>query len=259
MSDLLASNTAVVTGGASGIGRGISLTLAEYGADIVVADIRETPRTGDAVPTVEAIEERTDSRSTFVECNVTDPNDLETAVNRTEEFGGIDVMVNNAGLIQDTEFLDAMEEDYYALMDVNLKGAYFGCRVAGERMVANGGGSIINVSSTAADQGFDEPGAALYCASKGGIRSMTYALGEILAPEVRVNAIQPGFTGDTGLAADNHDPVVERERAAETALGRLCSPNDIGNAAVFLASDLSSYITSEALLVDGGWVHTGGP
>lgn len=259
MSDLLAGKTAVVTGGSSGIGRGISLALAREGADVVVADLQATPRTGDTTPTVEAIEERTDADAQWVETDVTDVDSLRNAVDHAEAWGGIDVMVNNAGITGGSDFLDADEDDYYRITDVNLKGVYFGCQAAAERMVANGSGSIINISSTGADRGFEEPGATLYCATKGGVRSMTWALGEILGPEVRVNAIQPGFTGETGLAADNHDAEAEAERAAETAMGRSGRPEDLGNAAVFFASDLSSYITAESLLVDGGWVHTGGP
>ncbi|MCD2201688.1 SDR family oxidoreductase [Halobacterium sp. KA-4] len=259
MAELLTGKTAVVTGAASGIGRGISLALAREGADVVVADLRETPRTEDTTPTVEAIHERTDADAEYVECDVTDYESVENAVDVAEERGGIDIMVNNAGITHGPTFLETDEEDYYDITDVNLKGVYFGCRAAGERMVANGSGSIINVSSTAANQGFDEPGAAFYCATKGGVKSLTFALGEILGPEVRVNAIQPGFTAGTGLAADNHDEEAERARAAETALDRLGTPEDLGNAAVFFASDLSSYITSEALLVDGGWVNVGGP
>jgi NAD(P)-dependent dehydrogenase (short-subunit alcohol dehydrogenase family) len=258
MTDLLSGKTAVVTGAASGIGRAIALKLAAHGADVVVADIRETPQTPDTSPTMEAIEARTDARSRFVECDVTDYDEVADAVATAEEFGGIDVMVNNAGVVHPVEFFETSDDDFATLVDVNLKGAYFGCQAAGERMVANGGGSIINIASTAAEQGFVEPGSVLYCAAKGGVKSMTFAVAELLGPDVRVNAIQPGFTDDTGLAG-NHDPEAARARAAETSLERLGKPEDIGNVSVFLASDLSSYVTAEGILVDGGWVNTGGP
>lgn len=259
MSELLAEKAAIVTGGASGIGRGIALALAEHGADVVVADIQTTPNTEDTTPTIEAIEERTDSRAKYADCDVTEPDDVAAAVESAEEFGGIDVMVNNAGIIRPVEFLESTEEDYYAMLDVHLKGTYLGCREAAKAMVAADGGSIVNVASTAVDRGFDAPGAAFYCAAKGGIQSMTFALGEILGPEIRVNAIKPGYTAETGLDAQTGDDEMRQERAAETAMGRLGLPEDLGNAAVFLASDLSGYVTSEAILVEGGWVHTGGP
>ena len=258
MSELLADRTAVVTGGASGIGRGIALKLASHGADVVVADLREEPQTPDTVPTLEAIEDRTDSRGSFVECDVTDYDDVVGAVDAAEEFGGVDVMVNNAGIVHPVDFFDTTDEDFYALIDVNLKGAYFGCQAAGERMLESGGGSIINVASTAADQGFVEPGSLLYCAAKGGVKSLTYAVADLLGPEVRVNAIQPGYTDETGLA-EKQDPELAAERATETVMGRLGRPEDLGNVTVFLASDLASYVTAESVLVDGGWVNIGGP
>jgi len=258
MSDLLTGKTAVVTGGASGIGRGIALQLADHGADIVVADIQDTPNTANTTPTLEAIQDETDSRGLFVECDVTDYDDLVGAVDASEEFGGIDVMVNNAGIVHPVEFFETTDKDFATLIDVNLKGAYYGCQAAGERMVERGSGSIINIASTAAEQGFVEPGSILYSAAKGGMKSMTFGLAELLGPDVRVNAIQPGFTDETGLA-ENHPEEAARARAAETSLDRLGTPADIGNVAVFLASDLSSYVTAEGILVDGGWVNTGGP
>ena len=258
MSDLLTDRTAVVTGGASGIGRGISLNLAAHGADIVVADVQQTPRTPDTTPTMEAVEEQTESRATFVECDVRNYDDLVAAVDAADEFGGIDVMVNNAGIVHAVDFFDTADDDFERLIDINLKGAYYGCQAAGERMLENGGGSIINIASTAAEQGFVEPGSVLYCAAKGGVKSMTFAVAELLGPEIRVNAIQPGFTDETGLA-ENHPEDAARARAAETSLDRLGTPTDLGNVAVFLASDLSSYVTAEGILVDGGWVNTGGP
>ena len=258
MSSLLAGKTAVVTGGASGIGRGIALELASHGTDIVVADLRKSPQTPDTAPTMEAIDDRTDSRSRFVECDVTEYDDLVDAVDAAEEFGGINVMVNNAGVVHPVDFFDTTDEDFETLVDVILKGTYFGCQAAGERMLEGGGGSIINVASTAADQGFVEPGSLLYCAAKGGVKSLTFAIAELLGPDVRANAIQPGFTDETGLA-ENQDAELAAARATETSMGRLARPEDLGNVSVFLASELSSYVTAESIFVDGGWVNTGGP
>lgn len=258
MAGLLSGKTAVITGGASGIGRGIALKLGAQGADIVVADVEEESRVPDTSSTLEAIHQQTNSNARFVQCDVTNYDELVEAVDVAEEFGGIDIMVNNAGIVHPVEFFDTEDDDFDKLIDVNLKGAYFGCQAAGERMVENGGGSIINIASTAAEQGFVEPGSILYCAAKGGVKSMTFAIADLLGPEVRVNAIQPGFTDDTGLAG-NHDPEVAEARAAETAMDRLGTPKDVGDVATFLASDLSSYVTAESILVDGGWVNIGGP
>jgi len=268
MSHLLDGKTAVVTGGASGIGRGISLELADHGANVVVADLRPDPRVHDLAPTHEVIEDEMAPEARYVETDVTAYDDVANAVDVADGLGGIDVMVNNAGLSSGGDLFDSTEEEYYETTDVMLKGTYFGCRAAGERMVENGaGGSIINVSSTAADRGYVGGGSFFYSAAKGGIRSMSYAIAEILGPDgIRVNSIQPGYTLNTGFSADAASPKSEaeveefnNERAAETALERLGRPEDLGGAAVFLASDLSSYVTAAELLVDGGWVHTGGP
>lgn len=259
MSELLAGKTAVVTGGASGIGRGIALSLARHGADIVVADVRRRPRVPNTTPTLEALAEETDARSAFVECDVTDREDLVAAVDRADEFGGLDVMVNNAGISVGVSFDESTGDDFDEIVGVNLRGVYFGSQTAA-RAMRDRGGSIVNVGSTAAERGYDRPGSALYAATKGGVRSMTFALAEILGPSIRVNAIQPGFTAATGLAErSGHTEAYKRARAAESPLDRLGRPDDVGGAAVFLASDLSSYVTAETLLVDGGWVHTGGP
>jgi len=268
MSHLLDGKTAVVTGGASGIGRGISLELADHGANVVVADLRPDPRVHDMAPTHEVIQDEKDPEARYVETDVTDYDDVAAAVDVADGLGGIDVMVNNAGLSSGGDFLDSTEEEYYETTDVMLKGTYFGCRAAGERMVENGnGGSIINVSSTAADRGYESGGSFFYAGAKGGIRSMSYSIAEFLGPDgIRVNSIQPGYTLNTGFSTDAANRMGEaeaeefnRERAAETALGRLGRPEDLGGAAVFLASDLSQYVTAAELLVDGGWVHTGGP
>lgn len=259
MEALLSTRTAVVTGGSSGIGRAIALAMAKHGAAVVVADVREAPRTADTASTLEAIADRTDASATFVECDVTDGDDVAAAVAAAEEFGGVDVMVNNAGVTIDAPLLESTEADYDALMDVNLKGVYLGCREAAKSMLETGGGSIVNVSSTAADRGYATGGSYLYAAAKGGVRSMTWSLAEILGPEIRVNAVQPGFTRETGLAGSGHDPDYVEARAKETAMDRLGVPDDVAGVAVFLASDLSAYVTAESILVDGGWVHTGGP
>ena len=260
MSDLLAGRAAVVTGGASGIGRGIALSLAEHGADVVVADIQTTPNTEDTTPTVEAVEEGTDARAAYVECDVTDPDQMAAAAQyAVDEFGSLDVWVNNAGIVHGGEFLESTVDEFDTMIDVHLKGTYLGCREAARVMLEGDGGSIINVASTAVDRGWESPASFFYCAAKGGIQSMTYCLGEILGPDVRVNAIKPGYTAETGLDAQTGEEPYRTERAEETAMGRLGLPSDLGGAAVFLASDLSSYVTSEGILIDGGWVHTGGP
>ena len=143
MDELLSDSVAVITGGSSGNGRAIARTFAEEGADIVVADIRDSPREG-GTPTHEAIAAETGSEATFVECDVTEKDDLEASVEAAEEFGGVDIMINNAGIFRGENFLEVSEDDYNRLMDINVKGVFFGAQAAAKRMV----GTVGAVSST---------------------------------------------------------------------------------------------------------------
>ena len=252
---LLDGKTAVVTGGSSGIGRGIARGFAEHGAEaVVVADVREEPKEG-GLPTHELLEEETDASSVFVECDVTDRSDLTEALEAAEAAGGIDVMVNNAGIWRAEEFFDVTEESYQRMMDINLKGAYFGSQIAAERLVEGDGGSIINISSIAGLFGNgDWP---TYSASKGGLTMLTYSLAHKLGEHgVRVNAIHPGGI-ETMIGGEPTDPEAAAEQSQQftqmVPLGRYGQPEDIAGAATFLASDLAGYVTGESLVVDGGW------
>jgi NAD(P)-dependent dehydrogenase (short-subunit alcohol dehydrogenase family) len=252
---LLDGKTAVVTGGSSGIGRGIARGFAEHGAKaVVVADVREEPKEG-GPPTHELLEEETDASSVFVECDVTNRSDLTEALEAAEAAGGIDVMVNNAGIWRAEEFFDVTEESYQRMMDINLKGAYFGSQIAAERLVEGDGGSIINISSIAGLFGNgDWP---TYSASKGGLTMLTYSLAHRLGEHgVRVNAIHPGGI-QTMIGGEPTDTEAAAEQAEQftqmVPLGRYGQPEDIAGAATFLASDLSDYVTGESLVVDGGW------
>ena len=252
---LLAGKTAVVTGGSSGIGRGIARGFAEHGAEaVVVADVREDPKEGGA-PTHELIETETDASAVFVDCDVTDRADLTEAVDAAEAAGGIDVMVNNAGIWHAEDFFEVTEAHYQQMMDINLKGAYFGSQIAAERLVDGDGGAIVNVSSIAGLFGNgDWP---TYSASKGGLTMLTYSLAHKLGDRgVRVNAIHPGGI-ETMIGGDPDDPEAAAEQAEQftqmVPLGRYGQPEDVAGAATFLASDLASYVTGESLVVDGGW------
>ncbi|MFP8890729.1 SDR family oxidoreductase [Natrialbaceae archaeon A-CW2] len=251
MSDLLADKTAVVTGGASGNGREIAVTFAEHGADVIVADLQDEPREG-GIPTHEKINETTGRQARFVKCDVTSLSDARSTIDAAEEFGGIDIMVNNAGILKMGSITELTEAEYDALMDVNSKGVFFGCKAAAERMLEGDGGNIINISSTAGMVGIPEN--SIYCASKGAVRLFTYALAAELGPDIRVNAIHPGTTETEMVTKDVEIIGTERGAQQEEAipLKRFGKPKDIGNAAVYLASDLADYVTGESLVVDGG-------
>ncbi|MFD1599256.1 SDR family oxidoreductase [Halobellus rarus] len=253
---LLDGTTAVVTGGSSGIGRGIARGFAEHGAAaVIVADVREEPKEG-GVATHELLEAETDTVSVFVECDVTSRSDLTEAVEAAEAAGGIDVMVNNAGIWRSEEFFEVTEDEYRRMMDINLAGAYFGSQIAAERMIENEeGGAIVNVSSIAGL--FGNGGWPTYSASKGGLTTLTYSLAHKLGGHgIRVNAIHPGGI-QTMIAGEASEPEAAAEQARQftqmVPLGRYGQPEDVSGAATFLASDLASYVTGESLVVDGGW------
>lgn len=255
---LLSGKTAVVTGATNGIGRAIALTFAAEGADVVVADIEEEPASA-AAPTAEAIEDGTDASATFARCDVTDYEEVEAAVGTADAFGGVDVMVNNAGIGgHGGHFLEGDPyEAWETVMDINARGVYFGSRAAGERMLETGGGSIVNMSSSSADFGRSGGGGLFYCTSKGAVVSLTESLAHGLGPEVRVNAIKPGIITDTEIApSEEFLEAVTELWSREAPLERVGQPEEIATVALFLASDHASFVTAEAISVDGGWSHT---
>lgn len=254
VNDLLTGDTAVVTGAASGIGRETAVRFAEQGAAVVVADVRERPREGGAT-TVERIATETDGEATFVECDVTDRTSLTSAVEAADAFGGVDIMVNNAGVLVQRPFLETDEATFDRMMNVNVKGTFFGAQAAAERMVAADGGAIINLSSVSGLEGAG--GRVAYCASKGAVRLMTYALADALGPEgVRVNAIHPGAI-ETAQAREDSGVLGQADYLDGVPLGRFGDPGDVADAALYLASDLSDYVNGESLVVDGGRYTSG--
>lgn len=257
MSPLLEGKTAVVTGGASGNGRAIAQAFAAEGANVVIADVRETPREG-GTPTHDLIERDTDVAVEYIACDVTDNADIAAAVDRAADYGGIDVMVNNAGVYRAESFIDVTEEEYRALMDVNVKGVFFGAQIAARRMLEDGGGSIINMSSVAGIHGSRQ--SPTYSASKGAVRLLTYALAAHLAEDgIRVNAIHPGViettmtTDDVPLIGGEHTDRY-REMIPQRRFG---TPDDVADVALFLASDLADYVNGESVVVDGGMTTSG--
>ena len=256
MTGLVEGKVAVVTGGASGLGRGISIRLAEEGAAaIVVADMHEEAREG-GDPTTTVVQ-AAGAKAVFVPTDVRKIDDLKRAVAAADQFGGVDIMVNNAGVAMQEDFFSMTEEDYDRVMDINIKGVYFGAQVAANAMRAKGTkGVIINMSSVGGIRG----GKSLiaYCASKGAVRLMTYGLADLLGPDgIRVNAIHPGLMdtamnrADLGYVGPDGEGLV-----GDIPINRTGQPRDIGNAAVYLASELGSYVSGTSLVVDGGRLRT---
>ncbi|SFS39234.1 SDR family oxidoreductase [Halostagnicola kamekurae] len=256
MSPMLEDRVAVITGASSGNGRAMARRFASEGADIVIADIQEEPREG-GEPTHELIDTETDASATYVECDVTSRSDLEDAVDAAEEYGGVDIMVNNAGIFHEDEFLEIDEETYDRMMDINVKGTFFGAQAAAKRMVDADGGSIINLSSVAGLEGSADY--ITYCGTKGAIRLLTYAMASNLGPEgIRVNAIHPGLIETTMTTEDVEIMGTDAEEGFVQAIPsrRAGQPEDVADAALYLASDLSDYVTGESLVVDGGMTNT---
>lgn len=250
---LLAGAVAVVTGGASGIGRATAQAFAAYGAAaIVVADRRAEPREGG--PSTMELLAATDVRAEFVATDVTKPGDLKQAVAVAESLGGLTTMVNCAGTFRREDFFDVTEADFEQMIAVNVRGTFFGCQAAAAAM-RDRGGAIVNLASVASYRG--SIGHATYHASKGAVQALTYALARELAPfGIRVNAVHPGAVDTSMLRVD--EPVLQTVDAATAfPLGRPASVADVAGAVVYLASDLAGYVSGTSLTVDGATGSSG--
>lgn len=249
---LAVGKVVVVTGAASGLGRAICLRFAEEGAAaIIVADVLEAPREGGAPTTV--LVEKLGTRSVFVRTDVSSEAQMASAIAAAEPFGGVDVMVNNAGVVFRKSFVDITEADYERLMAINVKGTFFGAQSAARAMLASGKpGSIINISSVAGIRGSSMLSA--YCASKGAVRLLTYALAAELGPKgIRVNAIHPGIHATEMVIKD-----LGGGSGQPSPLRRMGTAGDVAENAVYLASSLASYVNGASIVVDGGLSSTFG-
>jgi NAD(P)-dependent dehydrogenase (short-subunit alcohol dehydrogenase family) len=248
---LLKDKVALVTGGARGIGRGISEAFAEHGAHVVILDVL----LDQAQSVVEGIHASGGPRAIAVKCDITNLEDVQEAADAAvEEFGRIDILVNNAAIMRNHYIVDFPLEDWQEVFRVNMGGTFLCTQAVARQMIKQGdGGAIINISSCAANKA-DRKHAA-YSASKAAVINFTkitaLELGEY---GVRANAILPGATGPTPMLQEVFDnvPGIEQELISRTTLGKLATPRDQANAAVFLASEMASHITGEYLVVSGG-------
>ena len=251
MSDLLSGKVVVVTGAASGIGRAIAITAAQHGAKaVVVSDVTETPREGGGPTTAEV--EALGVATRFVRTDVSQRAEVDRLIDAADALGGVDVMVCNAGITLRADGADVAEADYRRLMSVNLDGVLFCAQAAAVQMKARStAGSIVMMASMGGIAGAGMTVA--YSTSKGGVVLMAKAMADALGPSgIRVNAVCPG-TIDTALLR-NTPGVAEASEGfrQRTPLRRLGKPSEIGDAVVWLGSDMSSYVTGIALFVDGG-------
>jgi NAD(P)-dependent dehydrogenase (short-subunit alcohol dehydrogenase family) len=248
---ILAHKVALITGGASGIGRATAQLFAREGASVVVADVNESAGKDLVLQIASA-----GGRVLFERADVTSAAECRRVVERTvAEFGRIDVLFNNAGIIRRAAITELSEEDWDRVMDVNVKSIYLLSREVIPIMAKAGGGSIVN---TASGWGLAAGAkAAVYCASKGAVVLLTKAMALDHGPQnIRVNCICPGDT-DTAMLRDEARQLGEATHkflagAGQRPLGRMGKPEEIAQAALYLASDASSFVTGTALVVDGG-------
>jgi 2-deoxy-D-gluconate 3-dehydrogenase len=244
----LEGRVALVTGAGTGIGAAIARALAAAGADVACHGNRHVP--SDTAAEIGKL----GRRAVVVTGDLRDRATPDALVDATvRELGAVDILVNNAGIIRRSPAVEFSDDDWAAVIDVNLTSVFRLSRAAGKRMIAAGRGKIVNVSSLLAFQGGITVPA--YAASKGGVAQLTKALANEWASKgVNVNAIAPGYIHTENTAALAADPARNRQITERIPAGRWGEPADLGGAAVFLASRASDYVSGHVLVVDGGWM-----
>ncbi|MCC0635554.1 MULTISPECIES: elongation factor P 5-aminopentanone reductase [unclassified Clostridioides] len=242
------NKTVLVTGGSRGIGRAISKIFAKDGYNVLI-NFNKSENEAKELYTV--LNEKGFSVKLF-KANISNREEVENMIDYCiKEFGGLDVLINNAGISQDKLFTDITDEDWDNMMNINLKGSFYCSQIALKYMISEKKGNIINISSI-----WGISGASCevhYSVSKAGIIGMTKALAKEVAPSnIRVNSIAPGVINTDMLSEYNEDEI--DVLVEETPLMRLGTPEDIANCAIFLASDKSSFITGQVISPNGGFV-----
>jgi NAD(P)-dependent dehydrogenase (short-subunit alcohol dehydrogenase family) len=246
--------TVVVTGGSSGIGRETARRFGAAGARVVVGDLAPEPKTAEK-PTHDVIRDA-GGTATFVEADVTEREAVSELVERAREFGGVDVMVNNAGLFIEGSLLELDPEDFLAIQRVNALGVYLGTQVAANDMLDRGEpGVILNTASISSNLAQKEQ--VQYDASKGAVRMITRGAAlELAEHDIRVNGVAPGHIATEfleGWTEEAQETIANDEMIKPVPLGRAGFPADVAGAYLYLASDEADYVTGELLTVDGGW------
>lgn len=253
----LKNKVAIVTGAAGGIGEAIASAMSAASAAVVVADINNIA--GEAVAESLRID---GGQAVYQHTDVGRSEDMEQLVaTAVEQFGKLDILVNNAGIAIAGAAVDITEEDWMRVLNINLSSVWRGMKYAIPQMLKNGGGSIVNISSTQSLLGFK--GWSAYAAAKGGINALTQqAAVDYSAQNIRINAIAPGtimtpLNEQIFAEMEDPQPLIDHWNSLH-AVGRFGQPEEVAAAVVFLASDDASFITGEVLRIDGGQVINGG-
>jgi NAD(P)-dependent dehydrogenase (short-subunit alcohol dehydrogenase family) len=250
-----ADRTVIVTGASSGIGRGTAIKFGEEGANVVCASRSNDPHQGnyydndETTPTEALIDAETPGSGTFVSTDVTDPEDCEALIQVVvTEYGGLDVLVNNAGVYVPGDSQETSTEDWRHQLAVDLDGAFYCAKYAASPLV-DSAGALVNIASVNATEGGSGPG---YAAANAGLVNLTRDLAVELGPEsVNVNCISPGYV-KTPMQDYQDAESIETSRE-QTLLPRFGEPEDIAHVATFLASDDASFVHGADIYVDGGW------
>lgn len=243
---MLENKVALVTGAGRGIGRAIAIALAKEGAEVIVNYNGSEERAKEVKQTIE----ENGGKASICKCNVSDFEACEAMIKDVvKEYGHLDILVNNAGITKDGLIMKMKEEDFDAVLNVNLKGTFNTIRHSARQMLKQRSGKIINISSVSGILG--NAGQANYAASKAGVIGLTKTMARELGSRgITVNAIAPGFV-DTEMT-EVLSKELKESACRQIILGRFGKPEDIANAAVFLASEKADYITGQVISVDGG-------
>lgn len=243
----LVGKRVLITGGASGIGAATALRFLDEGAIVVVLDCDERA--------LAELKNQHPNLSGTILADVADPKTVAKAFETLDELvGGLDVLINNAGISIRHSFMDITPEEWRAVMDVNLNGVFYAAQQAARRMLAGEGGVILNMGSTNGLRGYHYY--ADYNASKAGVVELTRSMALELAPKVRVNAVCPGYIL-TPMQEAEYTPEMLHTCASKIPLERLGSPEDVAALFAFLASEEAGFITGETIVIDGGEIAGG--